>query len=222
MNAPSEFPKILKFIVAACAVLSASIYSSIAKADFGEADISKSSSFGAYCGKKGNNCTLIFEPDAIAVNSKSRVAYKQILGYSNLSEYDGGCLMTTQCPLARYIFSIDIDYIKADGLKSTARILFVNSKSYKDFLSSLRSFTGLSSSGEIDPRCPSGGKLIEGSCLTSEQAAQKRYNDAMLWLKASEGISRQQELEIEREKIQSDKYRLQTQPANTPVIIINK
>jgi len=191
----------------------------IAWSDFGEADISKTSEFNAYCGKKGNNCSIRFEENQIVVNNKSRVNRNQILKYTNLSQCDGGCLGTTSCPLARHLYSIDIEYAKKDGTTSTARTMFVNARAYQDFLYTMKSFSGFASSGEVDPRCPSGGKLVDGNCLTTEQATQKRYQDALLWMKASEQLTDQQELETQRQQLELDRNRPTQQ---SPIIIIDR
>ena len=192
------------------------------KADFGEADVSTVNTFDAWCGQKGNNCTIRFEKDAIVVDNISKVSHKQITAYSNLAEYDGGCWGTTSCLLARNLYSIDIEYIKQNGAKSNARILFANPKSYRDFMYAIKSYTGISSSGEIDLRCPSGGKLIEGNCLSTEQANHKRVQDALLWLRASEGITNQQQVDVDRQRLETERNRLPATTIQNPLIIINR
>jgi hypothetical protein len=179
-----------------------SLLPSKALADFGDADIKKDAQYDAYCGKKGNDCKLKFENDTIVVNSASSVNKNQIFNYTTLSRYDGGCLFGDDCDAARRIHSIDIDYVKDDGSRSTARILFVNNKSYLDFMSTLRSFTGFASSGEFDPRCPSGGRFYRNECMSAQQINNVRQQSAEAWRSVAENLNEQQERSVERQNSQ--------------------
>ena len=178
-----------------------------ALADFGSADVatSTSSSFDAYCGKRGNKCKIEFDSQNITVDKINKVDKRQIIGYSNFAEYDGkSCWPSTtpSCYLAAYDYNINIDYIKKDGSRSIAKVIFVNKNSYSDFLAAMHGFTGMGSKGEVDPRCPNGGILMAGSCLNESERAAKVQQDVQILNNAARGFAEMEERMIERRRLE--------------------
>ena len=195
-------------------------------ADFGSADVTTSSSFDAYCGKRGNKCKIDFDSTNITVDKKSKVGARQIIGYSNFAEYDGKSCWpssTPSCMVAAYDYIINIDYVKKDGARSAAKVIFVNKNSYTDFLSAMKAFTGMGSSGEIDPRCPNGGRLMAGSCLDESQRAAKVQQDIQTLFRTSDGFSRMEDQRIERERLDIERQRVEVEAidAMTPDTVID-
>ena len=175
-------------------------------ADFGEAEAPNSSltvknSYDAWCGKKGNDCEVDFEKDAIVINKKSSVKYSQITNFVHREE-------VSTCNKGQIFFcdkggdTFYIDYLKNNGDNGQGVILFGNKKVALQFLSKMKQVSNQKI--YTDPRCQRSGDIsFKGICMSQEQYVREKFkakkdNEAM-W---GEIISN----EMERQDKERDYY----------------
>ena len=147
------------------------------KADFGEADVqnslSTSNNFDAWCGKKGNDCKVMFLDKGISVNGSTPVDYARIKDYNYDENHGWGCDERHSkggyiCPGKKYTF--EIYYDKSSGEEGTARFIFINHNAALGFLGALKK-----SQGEYfvrsDPRCQKKDNIFyDGVCMPKGKA----------------------------------------------------
>ena len=203
------------------------IFNNSVKADFGDAEapnssIDKKNSYDAWCGKRGNDCTVDFNNNSILINKKNSVQYSQIINFSHQQEL-------SNCAAGQIFFcnkggdTFYIDYTKNNGEKGQGVILFGNKKVAGQFKARMRLVTNQTIF--TDPNCDRYGDVFyKGVCMSKSEADQ-RYLDFKAksreelidtFDKINENQFRQRELDIKQREADAkifDAYNNQNKPS---------
>ena len=109
-------------------------------ADLGPAETEmKTSSFDAWCGKRGNNCKVSFEGDRMLVNGKDGIDKSQILRIWSDKELRN---FWDRNPMSYYQDVYYVTYRKGDGTEGNGRFIFLNQQASAQFWNQLQIFLG--------------------------------------------------------------------------------
>ena len=149
------------------------------KADFGSADITSKKNeitkFDAWCGKRGDDCTVEFAADKIIIDGTSSVKYDKIKSFT----YDQ---IASTCASGQVFFcrkkqyDFEISYERKDGSEGRGAVLFGSEKVAINFMRmignvAVREYI-------VDPRCGTPGKAFyQGSCIDKTRANLLKAKD---------------------------------------------
>jgi hypothetical protein len=111
-----------------------------AVADISEAEIGvKSNAFEAFCGTRGNKCSVTFSSERMVVNGGDGISRAQILRIWEDQELRG---FWDRTPGNYYHPAYYVTYKKVNGDDATAKFLFINAEAGARFWNSLNIFMG--------------------------------------------------------------------------------
>jgi hypothetical protein len=105
-------------------------------AGLGDAEGGTKREFDAYCGKVGNNCKVLFTEDKLVVNGKDSISKSQMRSWSTSDEFiyfKSGYTTGQGTTLIIY---------EENGKEGSGLIIFVNPKTYREFLFAVTAFCG--------------------------------------------------------------------------------
>lgn len=108
-------------------------------AGLGDAEGGTKREFDAYCGKTGNKCKVLFQDDKMIVNGKDSIAKSQIRSWSTFEDF-----MYNQYGTVLKGEGTTLVIYEEDGKEGSGTIIFVNAKTYKEFIFAMKAFCGAS------------------------------------------------------------------------------
>ncbi len=146
------------------------------KADFGPADTNNNSKrFDAWCGERGDNCTVEFAADRIIINGTNSVKFNKIKSFT-YEEIASTC-STGQiffCQKNQYEFLIS--YARKDQSKGEGLILFGKEKDAMNFMKIIENVAVREYI--VDPRCEIPGQAYyKGDCMDKTHVNNLKAND---------------------------------------------
>ena len=118
----SEMKRLLLPLIAALALPAA------AQAGLGEAEEPTKREFSAWCGKAGNDCTVVFTNASLTVNGTDGIKRSQMTSFSSNKNW------ISCCPNYNYYFMVNY---KEDGAIKAGKFIFANSSTAKTFKETL-------------------------------------------------------------------------------------
>ena len=95
--------------------------------------------FDAYCGKKGNNCKVMFANDKLTVNQKDSISKGQILKYTvNPNFYCESGMFGEKCDGEGSVLVI----YQEEGREGSGIFIFVHKKTFMEFVNAITAFCG--------------------------------------------------------------------------------
>jgi len=136
----SRRPAPLILCIALSQIINVTCNADRAVADISEAEIGvKSNAFEAFCGTRGNKCSVTFSSERMVVNGGDGISRTQILRIWEDQELRG---FWDRTPGNYYHPAYYVTYKKVNGDDATAKFLFINAEAGARFWNSLNIFMG--------------------------------------------------------------------------------